>query len=352
MKDIMQKQGIRIRLFCDTKPLNYPLSGSRMPLHGIQMYLNRLYYISESKNGLQGVFTHITHSKARQVIVGIYDSTMKSKTDTIQFGKGFFMMGKCRIMIVIFLILFCSGHALAQKHLIKSYKETSLHDAVRRNDKNEVLRLIKKGANINALDSMGFTPLHEAAMKGRVEIAKILISKGAKVNSRTGIYRLSPLYQAALMRRYEIIRLLAKNGANMNIRDSQGSTPLMTSVENGSTKTALLLISLGAKVNLATKGGTTPLDLAVSRSHKETVKALISKSANVNANVKGSGTALHIAAFDGNVEMAKILIASGANVNAKNKRGETPLDSARMNPRTKMQMMMFLRKHGAKRGKK
>jgi len=42
--------------------------------------------------------------------------------------------------------------------------------------------LVKKGANVNAAQSAGLTPLHKAAQKGHVEIAQILMKAGADAN--------------------------------------------------------------------------------------------------------------------------------------------------------------------------
>jgi ankyrin repeat protein len=45
--------------------------------------------------------------------------------------------------------------------------------------------LIRKGANINATRDDGWTPLHEAAKEGDVEMVKLLIERGADVNAKT-----------------------------------------------------------------------------------------------------------------------------------------------------------------------
>lgn len=46
----------------------------------------------------------------------------------------------------------------------------------------EVERLLLQGANINCTDMFGYTPLHWAAIKGRVEILILLVNKGASID--------------------------------------------------------------------------------------------------------------------------------------------------------------------------
>ena len=57
------------------------------------------------------------------------------------------------------------------------------------------------GADVNHLDWGGFTPLHRAAFDGRVEVARLLLDAGAKVNQQDAIGGRTPLHQAAGCRR-------------------------------------------------------------------------------------------------------------------------------------------------------
>ena len=96
---------------------------------------------------------------------------------------------------------------------------------------NKIKRLIASGADVNAKNENGQTPLHWAVLEDRIEMAKLLIASGADVG--------------------------AKN--------KDGETPLHWAVDNDNIEIAKLLIDSGAKVNVKKRNGDTPLDWADSQ---------------------------------------------------------------------------------------
>ena len=74
----------------------------------------------------------------------------------------------------------------------------------------ELLLLIAKGADVNAKDMKGRTPLHEAAASGHKEIVEVLVTKGADVNANIGGW--TPLHLAVDEGHTEIADLLRKHG--------------------------------------------------------------------------------------------------------------------------------------------
>ena len=75
--------------------------------------------------------------------------------------------------------------------------------------------------------------LHLCAQYNRQEIAKLLISKGAKVNDKNDKGRM-PIHIAVKHGSVEVLQLLLENNANVNARHTDGVTPLLISVLKGS----------------------------------------------------------------------------------------------------------------------
>jgi ankyrin repeat protein len=89
---------------------------------------------------------------------------------------------------------------------------TLLHDAVQANRKEVAELLVTHGADVNATDSLGWTPLHYAARKGNKGIAEWLIAKGAAINAKDCRGR-TPLQYAIEWNQTEIADLLRRHRA-------------------------------------------------------------------------------------------------------------------------------------------
>ena len=217
--------------------------------------------------------------------------------------------------------------------------ETPLFLPSRRNQEGIVQLLIAKGADGNARNNEGETPLLQ--MSNQLRIVQLLIVGGADVNAKNN-KGFTPLHLASTK---EVAELLIAKGANVNAKTNEGDTPLHLA---RSKEVAELLIAKGANVNAKNNKGFTPVDsifeaaewpgvdlyIASFRSrYVDLAEQLIAKGVPFNAKVRfadgGGGTPLHVAAGSGNKRVAQLLLARGANIHAKNNGGDTPLHSAR-----------------------
>ncbi len=153
------------------------------------------------------------------------------------------------------------------------------------------------------------------------------IAKGAKVNFKEkGNDDVTPLFLAVENGNVEIARLLLNYGAKVNARDAQRRTPLMRIDSESDIEMVDLLLQFGAKVDLEDKEGNTALMAAAEESDAKVVEALIKAGADVNAANEEGWTALMFAADDDDVEKVRLLLNAGAEINAKNKEDENAWD--------------------------
>jgi len=155
---------------------------------------------------------------------------------------------------------------------------TPLFRAVGQGHKEIVELLIAKGADVDAKGDDGRTPLDwavdlgyteladllrkhagktseelfalfKAAAKGNIEAVKQHLDGGADVNAKDG-GGWTPLHFAAWFGHTEVAELLIAKGADVNAKDHTGRTPLNEAIETNQTKTADLLRTHGGKTGI------------------------------------------------------------------------------------------------------
>ena len=120
-----------------------------------------------------------------------------------------------------------------------------------------VLALVEAGADVNATDRNGSTPLSLAAqnsfvpIKARMRIIRSLLDVGAVVN-KDNLYGLAPLHFASQRGLLAVVRILVDAGAQTNSPTKDGRTPYCLAAQRRDNEDVLrLLVAYGAEVDNA-----------------------------------------------------------------------------------------------------
>ncbi|KAH7153752.1 ankyrin repeat-containing domain protein [Fusarium sp. MPI-SDFR-AT-0072] len=118
--------------------------------------------------------------------------------------------------------------------------------------------LLDRGANADAVDKEGRTPLSWAAAKGQEAVVRLLLDRGANADAVDKEGR-TPLSWAAAKGQEAVVRLLLDRGANADAVDKEGRTPLSWAAAKGQEAVVQLLLDRGANAGAMDKEGRRPL---------------------------------------------------------------------------------------------
>lgn len=240
---------------------------------------------------------------------------------------------------------------------------TTLMHACNNGNVDEVLSLIKRGADINAVDNFGYTALIRLASlggsvssrfsEGHFEAMKILVDSNAKLNEQDND-GFTALNWAAEKGHANAVKLLLNAGADPEIRGNDGATPydvattpevralfrtlndntppeeqLLIAAENGDKDTVKELLSQGVDPNYTLSTGFTALFTAVNKKHHELMQLLLDNGADPDIATDGDRrTPLILAAKIGDPKSVELLLNAQADVNKTDAYGGSALTSA------------------------
>ncbi|XP_033635280.1 transient receptor potential cation channel subfamily A member 1 homolog isoform X2 [Asterias rubens] len=209
------------------------------------------------------------------------------------------------------------------------------------------------GADINAQDIYGQSPLHFAAMRGNDIAAKELLSSNKILFEAVDKQLMTPLHMACTHGNLEVAKMLIEKGAQLRCCDEENNTPLLVACTEGHIKIVQLLFAAGENQGILSQMLTdrdvelnTAIHVAVDSGKQEIVQMCLEKGANVNTFDYQRNTSLHVAAAAGHLNIVKLLLQRGARIDALNAERATALHRACAFNR--QHVVEFLIKSGAK----
>lgn len=174
--------------------------------------------------------------------------------------------------------------------------------------------LTKCRANVEQVGSVSFDgepiedapPLWCAAAAGHLGIVKMLVRRGANVNSTTRTNS-TPLRAACFDGHYEIVKYLVHHGADFEVANRHGHTCLMIACYKGHFRIAQYLLSLNADVNRCSVKGNTALHDCAESGSLQILQLLLKHSATMDVDYYGM-TPLLAASVTGHMPIVEHLI--------------------------------------------
>ncbi|MBQ6655674.1 MAG: ankyrin repeat domain-containing protein [Ottowia sp.] len=157
----------------------------------------------------------------------------------------------------------------------------------------------------------GSGDLPTAARLGKEKDTRCWLAAGADANAPDAEGR-TPLMWYARHGREGMVQQLLQAGAKPDAIDTEGRTALMHAARNGSTEAAQVLLDHRADPNLADAEGNTALMLAAAHGKSGVLSALINSGAHINARNKAGATALDLARKGSNPTVEYMLLRVGA----------------------------------------
>lgn len=158
--------------------------------------------------------------------------------------------------------------------------ETPLFIAVKANAASTVRALLQAGASLTGRDSLGNTALHTAVRSSAPQSMEALLDANSNIDAYN-LYGQTPLHDAVRIGIYDAQVILVRRGANIEVRDNEGNTPLLLAVRMGNFRSAEHIITSGGDITTRNHNGDTALHMAVRDERSDLVALLLQHGAQI-----------------------------------------------------------------------
>ena len=172
----------------------------------------------------------------------------------------------------------------------------SLHELAATDDTDALRQALRLDQAVDALNALGQTPLHIAAIKNKPANIEALLAFRANLHSKTQKEKVDALYLACAHDSVDAVKQLVAKGGKLDSAAPNGWTAVHVAAINGRDDLLQLLHDLGKDLSPLCIDGT-PLDFARIHKHNSTVQLLARLGAK-----KGSTLSVHLAARHGDIE--------------------------------------------------
>ena len=160
-----------------------------------------------------------------------------------------------------------------------------------------------------------WSPLHYAGYCDQVEVARLLLDRGAVIDAK-GPTDITPLHVACSLDNVVLATLLLDRGTAIDEKDSDGDTPLHGACAHNNIETVTLLLDRGAATDAKGSDSNTPLHVACSGNNIEIATLLLDRSVAIDEKSTSGSTPLSSACLSNYRAMVRLLLGRGAAVDA------------------------------------